>query len=94
MPLDMSCGCEVTDCAACGGPCSRFAAAAAAFMAVRWKSMVLGVTPPLCRWLKMPACELGLGAGNMDPLPPGVKPVRIEDSLGVGKPPRRCVSLK
>lgn len=27
----------------------------------------------------------GLGAGNIDPPPPGVSPVRKEDSFGVGK---------
>lgn len=58
---------------------------AAAFMAVRWKSRVPGVAPPLWSCWKM-ACELGDGAGNMEPPPPGVSPVLSEDSLGVGKP--------
>lgn len=59
-------------------------AAAAAFMAVRWKSSVDGVeAPPAICWKR--AWELGLGAGNMEPPPPGVSPVRKEDSFGVGK---------
>lgn len=53
-------------------------------MADLWKSKVPGVAPPLCIELNI-ACELGLGAGNMEG-PPGVRPVlRMEDSLGVGK---------
>lgn len=73
-------------------PCSRLAAAA--FIAVRWKSMVLGVAPPLAS-CENKAWEFGVGAGNMDPLPPGVRPDRNEDSFGVGNPPRRwCESLK
>nr|GFD55356.1 hypothetical protein [Tanacetum cinerariifolium] len=57
---------------------------AAARIAACWKSPVPGVTPALWR-LKM-AWVLGLGAGNIDPPPPGVRPVRREDSLGVGNP--------
>lgn len=63
-----------------------FALLVAALITVRWKSMVLGVAPPLASWAKR-AWELGLGARNINPLPPGVKPVLKEDSLGVGK---RC----
>jgi hypothetical protein len=61
--------------------------AAAALRAVRWKSIVPGVALGPVSCAKM-ACEFGLGAGNMDPLPPGVKPVRSDDSFGVGNPPR------
>lgn len=61
---------------------------AAALIAVRWKSIVFGVAPPLAN-CAMNACEPGLGAGNMDPLPPGVSPDRRPDSLGVGNPPLR-----
>lgn len=60
--------------------------AAAALMAVRWKSMVPGVAAEPASCAKR--VELGLGAGNMDPLPPGVNPVLRDDSFGVGKPPR------
>ena len=55
--------------------------------------MVLGVGAGPASWPKR-ACEFGLGAGNMEPLPPGVSPVLSEDSFGVGKPRMWCVSLK
>lgn len=95
-PLLISCGWDVGAAgwgACCAWACSRLAAAA--LRAVRWKSMVPGVAAVgPASWAKR-ACELGLGAGNMDPLPPGVRPVLNEDSFGVGKPPRMwCVSLK
>lgn len=45
------------------------------------------MAPPLASCANK-ADELGLGAGNIDPLPPGVKPDRNDDSFGVGKPPR------
>jgi hypothetical protein len=57
-------------------------------MAVRWKSRVPGVAPPL--WSELySAWELGEGCGNIDPPPPGVNPVRREDSFGVGKLPEK-----
>jgi hypothetical protein len=67
---------------------------AAKLRAVRWKSSVLGVAPPALSEAKR-ADVPGLGAANMGPIPPGVKPDRIDDSLGVGKLPLKwCVSLK
>ena len=59
-------------------------------MADCWNSAVLGVAIPL--WRLKRAWVFGLGAGNIDPPPPGVRPVRSDDSLGVGKP--RKDSLK
>lgn len=61
-----------------GGGCC-FLKAEAADNAVFWNSMVLGVEDPNCK--KLP--EDGLGTGNIDPDPPGVKPLRIPDSFGV-----------
>ncbi len=76
-PLD-SAGCDVG--AAAGSACWA-CFAAAALTAVRWKSMVPGVAAVPKR------AGFGLGTGNMDPLPPGVRPVRPEASFGDGKPP-------
>jgi hypothetical protein len=57
--------------------------AAAALIAVLWKSSVPGVAPPLASG--PPNSGFGLAMGNIEPPPPGVNPVRSEDSLGVGK---------
>jgi hypothetical protein len=58
--------------------------AALALTPVLKKSSVFGVCAPIWMELKM-TCEFGLGAGNMEPPPPGVRPVLRPDSFGVGK---------
>lgn len=56
-----------------------------AVRAVRWNSNVDGVAPPLCNCCSIDWAP-GLGAGNIEPPPPGVRPVLREDSFGVGNP--------
>ena len=70
------------DGAACGGCADLRAADRAVF----WNSIAPGVPALKKSW------EVeGEGAGNMEPDPPGVSPLRMPDSLGV-RPVRRCES--
>lgn len=83
----MPCGVGPTGCCGCDSVLVR----AAALRALLWKSNVPGVARPPCIELKI-AWEFGLGAGNIDPPPPGVRPVLSDDSFGVGKLCLNCSS--